>query len=29
MIQYFKIEEHQTVAIEKPVAGSWVNVLPH
>ncbi|MEO7264775.1 MAG: magnesium transporter CorA family protein [Ferruginibacter sp.] len=28
MIQYFKIEQHQTVAIDKPVNGSWVNVLP-
>lgn len=28
MIQYFKIEQHQTVAIDKPVSGSWVNVLP-
>ena len=28
MIQYFKIIEHQTIAIEKPEAGSWVNVLP-
>ncbi|MEO6404740.1 MAG: magnesium transporter CorA family protein [Ferruginibacter sp.] len=28
MIQYFKIEQHQTVAIEKPENGSWVNVLP-
>lgn len=28
MINYFKIIEHQTIAIEKPEAGSWVNVLP-
>ena len=28
MIQYFKIEQHQTVAIDKPLHGSWVNVLP-
>ncbi len=28
MIQYFKIIEHQTIAIDKPEAGSWVNVLP-
>jgi magnesium transporter len=28
MIQYFKIEEHKTLAIDKPVAGSWVNILP-
>jgi magnesium transporter len=28
MIQYFKILEHQTVAIDKPEIGSWVNVLP-
>jgi magnesium transporter len=28
MIQYFKIFEHQTVAIDKPETGSWVNVLP-
>ncbi len=28
MIQYFKIEQHQTVAIDKPVNGSWINVLP-
>ena len=28
MIQYFKIIEHQTIAIEKPETGSWVNVLP-
>lgn len=28
MIQYFKIIEHQTIAIDKPEIGSWVNVLP-
>lgn len=28
MIQYFKIIEHQTIEIDKPEAGSWVNVLP-
>ena len=28
MIQYFKIIEHQTIAINKPESGSWVNVLP-
>ena len=28
MIQYFKIIEHQTIAIDKPEVGSWVNVLP-
>lgn len=28
MIQYFKIEQHQTIAIDKPMNGSWVNVLP-
>ncbi len=28
MIQYFKIKDHQTVAIDAPVHGSWVNVLP-
>jgi len=28
MIQYFKIVDHQTVAIDRPVSGSWVNVLP-
>ena len=28
MIQYFKVVEHQTIAIDKPEAGSWVNVLP-
>ncbi len=28
MIQYFKIVEHKTIAIEKPEAGSWVNILP-
>jgi magnesium transporter len=28
MIQYFKIEEHKTIAIDKPEAGAWVNVLP-
>ncbi len=28
MIQYFKNIEQQTVEIDKPEAGSWVNVLP-
>lgn len=28
MIQYFKNVEHQTVAIDKPEIGAWVNVLP-
>lgn len=28
MIQYFKNINHQTVAIDKPENGSWVNVLP-
>lgn len=28
MIQYFKVVEHQTFAIDKPETGSWVNVLP-
>ena len=28
MIQYFKNIAHQTVAIDKPEPGAWVNVLP-
>lgn len=28
MIQYFKNVEHQTIAIDKPEIGAWVNVLP-
>src|SRR5256885_15743941 len=28
MIQYFKNIEHQTIAIDKPEVGTWVNVLP-
>lgn len=28
MIQYFKIIEQKTTAIDKPESGSWVNVLP-
>lgn len=28
MIQYFKILEQRTVAVDKPDAGTWVNVLP-
>ena len=28
MIQYFKIVDHKTIAIDKPTAGSWVNILP-
>lgn len=28
MIQYFKNINHQTIAIDKPENGSWVNILP-
>ena len=28
MIQYFKIVDQKTIAIDKPIAGSWVNILP-
>lgn len=28
MIQYFKIIDHKTIAIDKPEPGSWVNILP-
>ncbi|MEO6583021.1 MAG: magnesium transporter CorA family protein [Ferruginibacter sp.] len=28
MIQYFKILDQRTVAVDKPEAGTWVNVLP-
>ena len=28
MIQYFRNINHQTIAIDKPVNGAWVNVLP-
>ena len=28
MIQYFKIVDQQTVAIDKPIEVSWVNILP-
>ena len=28
MVQYFKIVEQQTIAIDKPAAGTWVNILP-
>lgn len=28
MIQYFKNVNHQTISIDKPEAGAWVNVLP-
>ena len=28
MIQYFKIVEQKTIAIDKPTSGSWVNILP-
>lgn len=28
MIQYFKNIDHQTVAIERPEVGAWVNILP-
>lgn len=28
MIQYFKIVDQKTIAIDKPISGSWVNILP-
>lgn len=28
MIQYFKIHDQKTVAVEKPDPGTWVNILP-
>ncbi len=28
MIQYFKILDQRTIAVDKPDAGTWVNVLP-
>lgn len=28
MIHYFKIEDHSTIATDRPSAGTWVNVLP-
>ena len=28
MVQFFKIVDHQTIAIDKPTDGTWVNVLP-
>jgi magnesium transporter len=28
MVQYFKNVDHQTIAIDRPEAGAWVNVLP-
>ena len=28
MIQYFKIEDQKTIAIDKPASGTWVNILP-
>lgn len=28
MINSFRIEEHKTVAVDKPASGTWVNVLP-
>src|SRR3954466_1496493 len=28
MIQYFKIVDQHTIAVDKPDAGTWVNVLP-
>jgi magnesium transporter len=28
MIQYFKNIDHQTIAVDKPAADTWVNVLP-
>lgn len=28
MINSFNIEEHKTIAVDKPASGTWVNVLP-
>jgi magnesium transporter len=28
MIHSFRIEEHKTVAVDKPASGTWINVLP-
>ncbi len=28
MVQFFQIQDHKTVAIDGPVSGGWVNVLP-
>lgn len=28
MIHSFRIEEHKTIAVDKPASGTWVNVLP-
>ncbi|HEU4606926.1 MAG TPA: magnesium transporter CorA family protein, partial [Chitinophagaceae bacterium] len=28
MIQYFKNINHQTIAIDRPENGAWINVLP-
>ena len=28
MIHSFKIEDNQTMAVDRPAAGTWVNVLP-
>lgn len=28
MVQFFKIVDHQTIAIDKPSDGTWVNILP-
>jgi magnesium transporter len=28
LVQFFKIVDHQTIAIDKPSDGTWVNVLP-
>jgi magnesium transporter len=28
MIQYFKNIDHQTIEIDKPEAGTWINILP-
>lgn len=28
MIQYFKIVDQHTIAVDKPEAGTWVNILP-
>lgn len=28
MIYSFKIEEHKTIAVDKPASGTWVNILP-
>jgi len=28
LVQFFKIVDHQTIAIDKPSDGTWVNILP-